>query len=486
MSDDRLVNSVAEAALLGAMLLDNRIVIEWSGRLRADDFADPVHGRIFTALMKFAAKGMRADAVTLRPVFQVDSAAAYGDYLAQLVENPAALAGASSIAKQVIELASRRSARTAFHHAMEALATEFDRPIGEISGGVEQAIWAAEGRNQVVEELDAGDLVGMAIDRDERINLDPGAAGARNVLISDLDKGIGPLEGQQYTLIAARPGMGKTSLASSLAIGYALGGTPGLYAFAEGSKEQIALRTTSDLSYALFKQDGIPHERLKKGGLTVGERQILAQVQERARLLPIRYVATGRCDIRRVVSLAAKHKAMWAARGHKMGYYIADHIGLFDAFDADGRPIHGFEKMNTISRTLDHSKIELDMHVFALSQLSRAVEQRPDKRPMVSDLRESGNLEQDADNVLLLYREEVYLKNEEPKVGEMKGGRNAHDDWETDMRAVEGKMEINFAKTRHNANSRRTVNFIGKHYAVRGGDTDQYCNDEPLLWGGHP
>lgn len=483
MSDDRLVNTVAEAALLGAMLLDNRIVQDLAGRLTAEAFADPVHGRIYGALLRFAAKGMRADAMTLRPIFERDSGAAYGDYLNQLVENPAALAGAAAIADQVIDFAGRRQVRTAMRASLESLATDLDRPIVEIAGGIEQAIWAVETRNDTMETFDAGDLVGLAIDRDERINADPGAAGARNALISDMDVGLGPLEPQQYTVLAGRPGMGKTSLMGSAALGYAFNGTPGTYCFAEGSKEQIALRATSDLSFAMFKQQGIPHDRLKRGGLSPAERQILARVQEQARLLPIRWVPTGRCDIRRVISLAGRHKAMWAARGHRMGFFVADHIGLYDAFDASGRPLVGIDRMKAISRALDRAKIDLDMHVFALSQVSRGVEQRPDKRPLISDLRESGSLEEDADNVALIYRPEVYLRHEEPKRGarDPKTNKDLWEEWDTDMRAARGKMEIDFAKARHTSTSRRTVNFHGEYYAVRGSDHDPHSND-PLLF----
>lgn len=479
MTDDRLVNGIAEAALLGAMLLDNSIATDWADKLRAEHFSEPVHGRVFTAILKFVAKGSRADALTLRPVFQIDKDADYGAYLDTLVESPAAVAGAAAIGAQVIDLAHRRSMRDKMHGAMEALASEFDRPIADIVGVVEQASWATAG-SHVIEAFDPGEMVGFAEERDERINADAGKSGAPNMLISDLDKAMGPLEPQEYSLIAGRPGMGKTTIASSAALGWALGGAPGLYCFAEGSREQIGLRVASDLSFAM----GMPieHAKLKKGGLHAGDRQTLVRVRERAALLPLRYVPTGRCDIKRVWSLAAQHKAMWAARGKKLGFVVVDHIGLFDASDADGKTItNGFERVKAISRMLDRMKIELDLHVIALSQLSRAVEQRVNKRPLLSDLRESGDLEQDADNVLLLFREEVYLRDEGPKEGEMKGAKDLHAEWLTDMRAVEGKMEINFAKMRHGATSRRTANFFGKFYAVRGHDVDEFTPQELLI-----
>ncbi len=484
MSEDRLANPVAEAALLGALMLENKLIVELADVVRTDDFAEPVHGRIFSAMMRLAAKGKRTDALTLRPIFQADQDCQHGAYLDSLVENPAAVAGAKAIARQVADLAARRQARKALHQAMEALSSEFDKSVGEIVGTVEETVWAAEGRTAVIEELDAGDMVGLAIDRDERINEDPGAVGHSNALISDLDKALGPIEGGQYTIMAGRPGMGKTAAAMSAALGYAIAGAPVLYIIGESSNEQVGLRATSDLSFAMFKRQAITHERLKKGGLNAGERQILDRVRERAKLLPIRFVNTGRVDIRRVYSLAARHRAMWEARGgQKLALVVVDHIGLFDATDADGRPIHGFEKMNTVSRTLDRMKKDLDVHVLALSQLNRKVEDRPDRRPMLSDLRDSGSLEQDADTVVLLYRDEYYLREAEPKVGEMKGGKDLHAEWQLDLRAAEGKMDMNFAKTRHGPTSKRTVNFFAKYYAVRGGDVSEY-SDEPGLFSG--
>ena len=481
MSGDRLANPVAEAALLGAMLIENHLIGELAGQVAADQFSDALHGRIWTSLVRFAAAGKPASAVTLRPVFVHDADCRYGDYLDELVENPAAVIAAPALAAQIAELAGRRRTREALTKAVEALAVDFDRSIGEITGTVEEVVWAAESRTNVIEDLDAGDMVGLAIDRDERINADPGAVGISNALIADLDKGMGPLEPSLYTIIAGRPGMGKTSAAMSAALGYALSGGPVLYVIGESNNEQVALRHTADLSFAMSKPHAVTHERLKKGGLNPGERQTLARVQERAKLLPLRWVNTGRVDIRRVGSIVARHKAMWAARGQKLALVVIDHIGLFDAFSADGKPLDGHQKMSMISRYLDRMKSELDVHVLALSQLSRRVEERTDKRPMLSDLRESGTLEQDADTVILLYRDEVYLKDAEPKIGDMKGGKDLHAEWLVDMRSVEGKLEMNFAKVRHGPTNKRTVNFFSKFYAVRGGDVTEY-SEETLLF----
>ncbi len=483
MSEDRLQNPVAEAALLGALMLENKLIGELAEGLRPEDFCEPVHGRIWNVMRKLTGAGKRADAMTMRPAFGHDADCDHGAYLDQLVEAPAAVAGARAIAEQVADLARRRTVRKALHDAGESLATDFDRGVGEIVGQVEKAAWAAEARFGEDEELDAGDMVGLAIERDERINADPGAAGARNVLISDLDSGMGLLEPGQYTIVAGRPGMGKTSLAMSAALGYALSGAPVLYIIGESSSEQIALRATSDLGFAMFKKDAVEHERLKKGGLDKGERHRLNQIREKAKLLPIRFVNTGRCDIRRVYSIAARQKSMWEARGLRLGLVIVDHIGLFDATDINGKAIQGFERMNAISRTLDDMKKRLDTHVMALSQLSRKVEERTDKRPMLSDLRESGNLEQDADTVILLYREEVYLRDQEPKKGDLatsgpRKGHNLWDDWEIEMRAAEGRLDMNFAKVRHGSPGRQTGKFFAKYYAVRGGEVSEYDQND--------
>jgi replicative DNA helicase len=481
VSGDRLVNATAEAALLGAMLLENQLVTELSDRVIPEDFGDPVHGRIMSAMLKFAAVGKPSTALTLRPVFAHDGDAQYGDYLEQLIEAPAVVAAAEGIADQVADLSARRKARAAMQIAIDQLHNEYERPVDEICGQVESVAWAAANRTRVDEALDAGQLAGLVEERANRVAEEPGAAGMTNALIEDLDRGLGDLEPGTYNIVAARPGMGKSALASSAALGYAISGHAGLYLQHEMTAEQMALRATSDLSHAMNAR--VPHKTLRKGQLNAEDRHCLRVVRDRAGLLPIRYVSPGPCDVRRVWSLVAQHRAMWAARGRKLELVVVDYLGLLDARDAEGRAIEDDRKrINAVSKTLKRMAHELEVAVIALAQLSRGVEQRQSKRPFLSDLKESGNLEQDADTVTLLYREEYYLEQEEPKRGDVdpKTKRERHEDWETELLACRGKIDLIFAKNRHGRSSTRTAKFLAEYSAVRSGAFDEFA-ETPLL-----
>ena len=481
MSHDRLVNQTAEAALLGAMMIDVALVAELSDKVMPEDFGDPLHGRIYSAMLRFSAKGMRADAMTLRPIFATDSDAQYGAYLDQLVEAPAVVAAAPAIAEQVADLAARRKARDAMRDAMTALHDDLDRPVDEICGQVESAGWAAAHRTKVDVAYDLGQLAGLVEERDDRINADPGAAGITNALLTDVDKGLGALEPGTYNILAGRPGMGKSATASSLAIGYAINGHGTLYLQHEMTAEQMGLRSTSDLAHAMGYK--LPHAALRKGGLPARDRVDLRAVRDRAGLLPMKLICPGPVDIRRIWSLAAQHRAMFKAAGRKLECLIIDQLILIGAHDEEGRYIQDDRKrMNVVSASVKRLAQEMDLAVIALAHLSRAVEARQNRRPILSDLKESGNLEQDADTVTLLYREEYYLQQAEPKRGEKDPkGRDLHEDWELEMNMARGKLDMIFAKNRHGRSSTRTAKFIGDHSAVRSGDFDEF-SDDPLLF----
>lgn len=470
---DRLINATAEAALLGALMIDNKLISEVADRVKVDHFGDALHGRIFNMMMRFEAKGMRADALTLRPLFAHDSDAQGGDYLDQLVEDPAVAAAAPDIADQVADLAARRAMREAFRTGMDSLHEDLDRPIDEIVGQVETAASAAASGQTDDETSDAGDLVGMVEERDDRICNDPGAIGITNFLVETIDEALGPLETQTYNLIAGRPGMGKTALASSAALGYAINGHAGLYLNYEMKKEQIGIRIAADLGYSLGYK--LTHANLKKGGLSAQDRRELADIRELARTLPIKYLTPKSKDIRRLWSLVARQKAIWAAAGRQLKFVVVDYIGLLTATDAEGRPIEDTRKcMNVVSKMLKKLATDLDVVVIALAQLSRAVESRQNKRPMLSDLKESGDLEQDADSVLFVYREEYYLRQAEPTRGEKHGQTDLHEEWTAALFAARNKLEAIVAKNRHGSAGTKHGKFVDDYVAVRSGDHDVF------------
>ncbi len=471
---DPLVNVPAEAMVLGGLLLDNKAIPDVADGLKADDFAEPLHQRIFSAMLRFHAKGMGANAVSLRPIFAMDIDADGGAYLDALVDSPVVAIGIRDHASQVAELAVRRKARDALRRGINGI-EDLEISVGDVIGGVEEQAWAAQREDIDHPVLGMGDMVGLVQERQARLDRGEQAIGATNALITDLDAAIGPLELATYTILAGRPGMGKTTVAGSASIGYSLRGAHGLYLNTEMSDEHSAMRLASDLSFAMGR--GIEHKVIKAGKLNPGERQWLDRVRERAALLPLRYQKIGGCNVRRVYSIVAREKARLAALGQKLWFVVVDYIGMLEADDALGRPIDDDRKrMNQVSKMMMRIRDELGVAVIALAQLSRKVDERADKRPMNADLKETGNLEQDADAILFAYREEYYLELEEPKPGETDPkGKSKHEQWETDMNIARGKLDLIVGKNRHDQRRTRTVKFIGRHYAVRSGNF--YDND---------
>ena len=475
---DPLVNMAAEQALVGAMMIQNGLIGELSDRVKPDDFGDKLHGRIYSAMLRFHARGMASTSITLRPVFINDGDARYGEYLDELVSVPAVVDAAESIADQVADLSRRRHVREAMQAASRALVEDLDRPVGEIAAQVERAAWSVDSARDTT-PLDAAEMIGLVQKRRQRILDDPGAVGLTNHLIEDVDKGLGPIERGTYNIVAGRPGMGKSAFVSSLALGYAINGHCGLYLQHEMSNEQQSMRMLADLSHAMGL--AIPHSNIRKNRLSDDELHAMDRVRDKAKILPLRYVAPGMIDVRKVYALVAQHKAMWEAQGRELEFVVIDYIGLLGATDEEGRPIEDDRKrVNAVSKMLKRIAEELNVAVFALAQLGRGVEQRSSPRPYLSDLKESGNLEQDADTVTLLFREEYYLQAREPKRGATEKGINLHEEWEAEYQASRDKMDAIFAKNRHGSSSTRMLRCMLQHYAVRSGSFDQMY-DEPLL-----
>lgn len=465
---DPLINVKAEAIVLGGLLVDNRLIAEFSDRLRADDFAEPIHQRIYSAMLRFAAKGSPANAVSLRPVFMMDPDADSGGYLDALIDNPAAGIGVPDLILQIIDLATRRRGREAIRAGIETM-ENVDVAFGDAVGGVEERMWGAQRADDDGELLGMGDLARVVRRRQERINAGEQKAGANNALISEIDVLLGGLEKKTYIILAGRPGMGKTTMASSAAIGWAINGHHGLILGTEMDEEQHGMRVVSDLSYALGR--GINHADIKGGKLNDGDLHWIDQVTEKADLLPLRYRKVGACNWRKIYSIVAREKARLAALGKDLFFVVVDYMGMLQAESADGKLIEDDHKrMNAVSAGMMRIRDELGVAVIALAQLSREVDKREDKRPHNADLKGSGNLEQDADAVLFAYREEYYLENSKPKAA--KRGEKLDslvEEWEAEYFASRDKLDVICGKNRHGQRMTKTVKFLAKYYAVRSG-----------------
>lgn len=463
-----IANIEAEAALLGALMIDNRLIPDISERVAADDFLEDVHARVFRTIVRMHARGVeKIDPITLKPIFDNDPVMAElggPAYLAQLTGNSAALIGARDFADQIAELAGRRRMLESVEIATEKLRSDFDASLDDVAGELEQAFANATERATVVKPATAADMVDIVIDRSERLKGGEAAIGATCRSISDLNKLFDVFEPGTMLLVAARPGMGKTALGLSAAWGFAVNGHPTEYYHAEMTREQLAMRLTSDISHGM----GMPvkHRDIRSGKLTPTDLRILQDVKAKVSSLPLRTFPVHGATIQRLDAMIGKSRLRWERMGRKLEVVFVDYLQLLEAIDSRGRPIEkDTEKVNAISAGLRRIADRHKVCLIALSQLSREVEKRQDKRPQVSDLRDSGRLEQDADGVLLLFREEYYLTQSEPKVGD-----KAREAWEIDLEAARGKVDLILGKWRHGQGRTRQAKFYGENYAIRGGD----------------
>jgi replicative DNA helicase len=455
-----LANVEAEAALIGAMMIENSLVDRVRAIVSEDMFYEPLHGRIFRVIGKFTDAGKIANPVTLKPIFDLDRAmkeVGGSGYLAQLTGSGAAVIGALEFAAQVRDLAHMRMVKASIDNGLEAMLDEGG--IEPFLAEVEIAVARASTSIRQVDMFSTEQMIDLAVNRTDKA-LDSGIPGASCRLISDMDTLLGKLEGGQMTIIAGRPGMGKSTLAMSASLGYALNGNAGLYALCESSAEMFSLKLTADLLHAAGRP--ILFRALKEGILSRDERRDLLRAREVAQSLPIKFAHVGRTDVKRVEALVAREAMRLKRDGKKLAFCVVDYLQLLTA---DGRHRVGDDRgrVNAVSEALLSIAQKHDTHMIALSQLSRQVEGREDKRPRLSDLRDSGRLEEDADNVLMTYREEYYLEKAKPQ----QEGKEM-EAWVVDMGHARGKIELIAAKTRFGANAARKANFLGDNSAVRG------------------
>ncbi len=442
-------NIEAEQALLGAVLYDNGAYERLPDRLIAEHFYEPLHQRLFAAMQEYIRKGQLAEPILLQQRFAADPAfAQLGGlrYLADLVDRAPPAANAPDYAKEIHDLAVRREliriggeiAHTATGDVDTEARDQIELAEAQLFALAEKGS-ASQGFVTFADALTgATDIIGEAKDRDG------GLAGLSTGLL-DLDKQLGGLHPSDLVILAGRPSMGKTALATNIAFSVAKayawepqsdGGrktvSGGVVAFfsLEMSAEQLATRLLADAS-------GVSSDRLRKGEIDNAEyyrvRDAAVEIQDS----PLYIDATGGLSIAKLTARARRLK-----RQSGLDLIVVDYLQLVttDGSRGDNR----VQEVSSITQGLKALAKELDVPVLALSQLSRQVENREDKKPQLSDLRESGSIEQDADVVMFVYREEYYLGRAEPREGSPE-----HLTWQEGMDQVRGKADAIVGKARH-------------------------------------
>ncbi|WP_445678670.1 replicative DNA helicase [Radicibacter daui] len=472
-------NDEAEKGLLGALLTNNRAYEKVSEFLRADHFYDPLHGRIFDAVVRMIDRNQIADPVTLKNFFEADpDLREVGGtvYLADLASSVIGVMNVQDYGQTIFDLAMRRK----LIDLGEEMVNESYRPDIEITAV--QQIEKAE--QQLYDLATTGDFkgdftpfniaLGTAISHAEAaFKRDSHIAGCTTGL-RDLDNKLGGLHPSDLLILAGRPSMGKTALATNIAFNAAKAyvdsggreGAPVAFFSLEMSAEQLAGRILSERAE-------IPSENIRRGDLRDADFLKMVQVSNELQRLPLFIDDTPALSITAVRTRARRLK-----RQSGLGLLVVDYLQLLSGTVGGGSE-NRVQEVSQITRGLKAIAKELEIPVLALSQLSRQVEQREDKRPQLADLRESGSIEQDADVVMFVYREQYYLERAEPgrRPDESEEKFNdRYEQWKTRLSEVYNTGEAIIAKQRHGPVGSVRMFFDGQF--TRFGDLDHQHQDD--------
>src|SRR5215216_3859633 len=444
-------NIEAEQALLGAVLVNNEAFYRVSDFLEPSHFLEPLHQKIFELAGSLIRAGKIATPITMKTFLPADLDVAgltVSQYLARLAAEATTVINAADYGRTIYDLAVRRSLIVI---GEDMVNVAFDAPV---DFAPQEQIEDAERRLYEIAEkghygggfqrfasalTTAVDMAARAYQRDGKLS---GLATG----LTDLDRMMGGLQPSDLVILAGRPGMGKTSLATNVAYNIARawagevqpdgrmatvnGGMVGFFSL-EMSAEQLATRIIAE-------QTEIPSFRIRRGEIDPTDFDRIAQIAREMESIPLYIDETGGISI---AQLTARARRLKRQRG--LDLLVVDYIQLLSGSGRraqEGR----VQEVTEITTGLKALAKELNVPILALSQLSRQVESRDDKRPQLSDLRESGSIEQDADVVLFVFREEYYLKNKEPRPG-----TEEHFDWQQEMEKVTGVAEVIIGKQRH-------------------------------------
>ncbi len=438
----------AEQQILGAILTNNEIYDRIAQIIGPQHFYDPVHSRIFETAAARITRNTLASPVTLRAFLEEDEGLKElggANYLVTLAGAAISTYAARDYAQMIYDLAIRRELIVLGHDiAGKAARVNVDSDPGDQIVEAEQALYnlAEQGKSDTGFQsflkavTDAVNVANAAYQREG------GMAGISTGLV-DLDHKLGGLHNSDLLILAGRPSMGKTSLATNIAFNIARsyrrgvrpdgtegavdGGVVGFFSL-EMSAEQLASRVLSEASE-------ISSHKIRQGDMDEDEFRRFVEAAKTLESCPLYIDDTAAIPIAQIAARARRLK-----RTHGLDVLIVDYLQLVRG-SADNR----VQEIGEISMGLKAIAKELNIPVIALSQLSRQVENREDKRPQLSDLRESGSIEQDADAVMFVFREEYYKEREKPGDHEM----DKMAEWQEAMARLHGKAEVIIGKQRH-------------------------------------
>jgi replicative DNA helicase len=461
-------------------LEDNRVLEDVSDFLKPTHFYVPVHGRLYEAVLKLIDRGQNADAVTVKAYFDQDEDlkdVGGGEYIGDLASSAISIVNAKNYAAIVHDAFIRRELIAVGRDVVNEASEQ------DIDGSATSCLEMAEKR--LYDLAETGDnsggfvtlkeAVGVSIQQAEKAFKTDGNVTGVTTGLRDMDKRLGGLQPSDLLILAARPGMGKTSLAVNIAYnaanawaqsGGTEGGRVGVISL-EMAADQLASRLLCDLAE-------MPFDRLRRGDFNAEEFRGLADAAARLAQIPLHIDDTPAQSITAVRTRARRMK-----RKHGLEMLIVDYLQLLTGTGSKQSENRVLE-VSEITRGLKAIAKELQIPVIALSQLSRGVESREDKRPQLSDLRESGSIEQDADVVMFIYRQDYYTAKEEPvKRSDENDAKYAerYENWQSALADCSNISEVIISKQRHGPTGTVKLYFDGRFTRFR--DLDPH-HDERL------
>lgn len=457
-----LFNEEAEAALLGALMIENRFIERVADQVAPEDFSLPVHGRVYAAILSANAAGQPTNPVLLRPLFSDDPGmAALGGpaYLAQLTGSGAGMIGVNQFAAQIADMAKRRKVYDALRETVAAMQTadHLESPIEALAEGVDSALTAAMAKQGVTQGRSIAAAMDATLGRIDDEASGISVPGVKLDGFADWNYLTGNMRYGEVIILGGRPGMGKTATALSAWLATGRAGKGGLYISLEMSEDELMRRAIADL---VFEYGQNPtYDQIRSARLSPHDRQRMQSAREMIENWPLQVTDPATLKIGRLASLIRRYQRSFAAKGQTLDVVFIDYLGLIKPDRETGSR---YNDVGSISRAIKEVAKACGVCIVVLAQLSRKCEEREDKRPLLSDLRDAGDIEQDADIVMFVYRDEYYLQAAEPKVDDKRRA-----DWELALQAARDHVELYTAKRRGGALGRRNCFFFGAHQAVR-------------------
>ena len=443
-------NLEAEQALLGALLVNNEAIHLVASFLEPEHFFLPVHGRIYSAVMQMVGRRETANPVTLKTFFENDKAlteAGGGQYLARLAGSAVTVINAGHYGRAIHDLHVRR-ALIAFAEDVRDAAYDapLDQPPAEqaerAESRIHEILQSAPGTGSKRRSI--GTAMREAAEDVERTHQADGALLGLPVGIKAMERRVGGLQAPDMIVLGGRPGMGKTGMALGIALAVAQAGHAVLYASLEMSAGQLGKRALSILT-------GVSHHLMQMGQVTQSDFDVVYRASQQFKELPLEIDDTGGQTPDYIERTARRLK-----RQSRLELLIVDHLHLMRS-PAEARTHNRVQQITEFTMRMKALAKELDIPVLLLSQLNRAGERADNKVPQLSDLRDSGSIEQDADSILLLYREAYYLANHEPSTSD----EYTHNQWEERLKSVQDKGEVYVSKNHHGPTTKITLRWVG-------------------------